>query len=91
MGNALEIVRPLKQGYILRQIILVDTPKGPEKVTIPRQSRGLSFMSRSKRLFGVATAAPSWEPPKGGVSVTETDLAVENVISGHCFTQPVFR
>jgi hypothetical protein len=63
----------------------------PEKlVTIPRQSRGLSFMSRSKRLKGVATAAPSWEPPKGGVSVTETDLAVENVISGHCFTQPVF-
>ena len=28
MGNALEIVRPLKHGYILRQIILVDTPEG---------------------------------------------------------------
>ena len=59
-------------------------------VTIPRQSRGLSFMSRSKRLIGVANAAPLWEPPKGGVSVTKSDLAVENVISGHCFTQPVF-
>ncbi len=33
MGNVLEIVRPLKHGYILRQIILVDTPKGPEKIT----------------------------------------------------------
>ncbi len=28
------------------------------QVTIPRQSRGLSFMSRSKRLIGVANAAP---------------------------------
>src|SRR3984957_11092936 len=27
-------------------------------VSIPRQSRGLYFMSRSKRLFGVADAAP---------------------------------
>ena len=27
-------------------------------VTIPRQSRGLSYMSRSKRLIGVANAAP---------------------------------
>ena len=30
----------------------------PFGVTIPRQSRGLSFMSRSKRLIGVANAAP---------------------------------
>lgn len=29
MGNALEIVRPLKQGHILRQIILVDAAEGP--------------------------------------------------------------
>jgi len=28
------------------------------EVTIPRQSRGLSFVSRSKRLFGVANATP---------------------------------
>src|SRR3954447_25198221 len=28
------------------------------KVNIPRQSRGLYLMSRSKRLFGVANAAP---------------------------------
>jgi hypothetical protein len=28
------------------------------KVTIPRQSRGLCFVSRSKRLDGVANAAP---------------------------------
>ncbi len=28
-------------------------------VNIPRQSRGLSFMSRSKRLKGVANAAPT--------------------------------
>ncbi len=62
-----------------------------ELVTIPRQSRGLSFMSRSKRFTGVANAGPSWEPPKGGVPVTGTDLAVENVISGHCYTQPIFR
>ncbi|HRZ35466.1 MAG TPA: transposase [Candidatus Paceibacterota bacterium] len=54
------------------------------QVTIPRQSRGLSFMSRSKRLVGVANAAPSWGPPKGGVPVTETDRAVVNVFSGHC-------
>jgi len=29
-----------------------------DEVTIPRQSRGLSFVSRSKRLFGVANATP---------------------------------
>ena len=28
MGNALEIVCPLKHDYILSQIILVDTPEG---------------------------------------------------------------
>lgn len=37
------------------------------EVTIPRQSRGLSFMSRSKRLIGVANAAPpSGTTYKGG-------------------------
>ena len=29
IGNALEIVRPLKHGYILRQIIFMDAPEGP--------------------------------------------------------------
>jgi len=28
IGDALEIVRPLKHGHILRQILLVDTPEG---------------------------------------------------------------
>ncbi len=28
------------------------------RVTIPRQSRGLSFVSRSKRQYGVANANP---------------------------------
>jgi hypothetical protein len=33
-------------------------PLEKQQVTIPRQSRGLSFVSRSKRLSGVANAAP---------------------------------
>lgn len=57
----------------------------------PPAKPGVSFMSRSKWLIGVANAAPAWEPPKGGVSVPETDLVVEKVVSGHCFTHPVFR
>src|SRR5579884_2494563 len=35
-------------------------------VNIPRQSRGLYDVSRSKRLFGVANAAPCCGPPCGG-------------------------
>ena len=36
------------------------------EVNIPRQSRGLYDVSRSKRLFGVANAAPCCGPPCGG-------------------------
>src|SRR3954452_13106000 len=36
------------------------------KVSIPRQSRGHYEMSRSKRLFGDAGAAPTLGPPEGG-------------------------
>ena len=39
------------------------------EVTIPRQSRGHSVVSRSKRLVGVANAAPhSWSHRFGGDS-----------------------
>ena len=40
----------LGEGFLLSQ--------SAAEVTIPRQSRGLSFVSRSKRLCGVANAAP---------------------------------
>ena len=36
------------------------------EVSIPRQSRGLYFWSRSKRLAGSLTRPRSMEPPKGG-------------------------
>src|SRR4051794_14310567 len=36
------------------------------RVSIPRQSRGHYEVSRSKRLFGDAGAAPTSEPPDGG-------------------------
>jgi hypothetical protein len=37
-----------------------------EAVSIPRQSRGHYDVSRSKRLFGDADAAPASGPPRGG-------------------------
>src|SRR4051794_34556011 len=37
-------------------------------VSIPRQSRGHCEMSRSKRLFGDAGAAPTLGPPEGGAA-----------------------
>src|SRR4051812_5917253 len=37
-----------------------------EEVSIPRQSRGHYGVSRSKRLFGDADAAPASGPPEGG-------------------------
>src|SRR5690349_8187035 len=37
-----------------------------EQVSIPRQSRGHYDVSRSKRLFGDADAAPASGPPEGG-------------------------
>src|SRR5947209_14660645 len=40
--------------------------KGKPVVSIPRQSRGHYDVSRSKRLFGDADAAPSLGPPEGG-------------------------
>lgn len=52
MGNVLEIVRPLKHGYILRQIILVGTPKGPEKIT----QTGLNPLHRVAMHFAYAIA-----------------------------------
>ena len=36
----------------------ISTARWSKLVTIPRQSRGPSFVSRSKRLVGVAVAAP---------------------------------
>ena len=47
----------------------------PEKVSIPRQSRGLSFVSRSKRHGGVANAAPiSFGHLVGGRSSPQVQL-----------------
>jgi len=44
-------------------------------VTIPRQSRGHSIVSRSKRQFGVANAAPhSWSHRFGGDSSPQAEL-----------------
>ena len=41
------------------------------KVSIPRQSRGLYVVSRSKRLLGVAGAPPMCGPPEGGSRIPD--------------------
>jgi hypothetical protein len=67
------------------------------KVSIPRQSRGLSVVSRSKRLCGVADAAPRfcW-PPRGGLLLPKLQLfqpfvfllPAADVFADHPFVAP---
>src|SRR5271157_2032497 len=70
MRSARRRSSPLLQGHGSRadvartsSLCLIERPEmaglGPQ-VTIPRQSRGLYDVSRSKRLGGVANAAPTW-------------------------------
>jgi hypothetical protein len=66
-------------------------------VIIPRQSRGLCFVSRSKRLDGVANAAPN---SRGHLSVAGSApqshlvqshvffLLVFDVVADHCLVPP---
>jgi hypothetical protein len=49
---------PARAGFTIRAEFDGGAMSSDFGVTIPRQSRGLSFMSRSKRLNGVANAAP---------------------------------
>jgi len=48
----------VKDGPRARRVTEPSAPVDRAPVTIPRQSRGPSFVSRSKRLVGVAGAAP---------------------------------
>src|SRR5437764_8571705 len=52
--------------HVKRDILVLQERLWERLVSIPRQSRGHYGVSRSKRLFGDADAAPASGPPEGG-------------------------
>ena len=85
---------PSIEGTSTSKLRLLAAAPHVKRVTIPRQSRGLSDVSRSKRLEGVADAAPHcWSHLIGGCSSPQAKLLqsfvllflISDVVANHGF------